>query len=71
MVQENHVKMQAAGPIAIETIVPAVKMHGKTCFSNAPHENHVKMQAAGPFAIDMILPGRKNKWKIVFFNCGI
>ena len=62
--------MQAAGNFAIEKILPAIKMHGKTCFSIAAHENHVKMQASGPFAIETILPGHKNARKIVFFKCG-
>jgi hypothetical protein len=40
---DKHVKMQAPAPFAIETILAAVKMHGKTFVSKAPHENHVKM----------------------------
>ena len=33
----------AAGPFAIDMILPGHKIHGKTCFSIAAHENHVKM----------------------------
>ena len=39
--------MQAAGPVAIGMILPAVKMHGKSSFSIVPHEKHVKMQVPG------------------------
>ena len=64
--------MQAAGPFAIDTILPPVKMHGKSCFSSMVQENHVKMQAAGggPLCHRHDFTGRKNAWKIVFFMDG-
>ena len=47
-------------------ILPAVKMHGKTCFSIASHENHKEMQAPGHFAIGTILPAVKMYGKTCF-----
>ena len=55
MTHENLVKMHAQSPFAIDMILTAVKMQGKTCFSKVSHENLVKMHAHSPFVIGMIL----------------
>ena len=49
MVQENHVKMQAAGPFAIETILPGRKNARKIVFFNSATRKTRKN--AGPRAV--------------------